>query len=173
MRTVLSALTALFFLSGTPPAQGEEGKGAQDVRGLIHEVHRAHPEHFQWKQKKAAPLHLEGFRVVLISEGRRYTVDYRWWVGGLEVYERPDGTGGDRSLMCYRDVNLDGIVDYGIRGGECVRRPITPYVPNVTTPFEEYEAYQARYERVLVALRAAITNEQLVVSQVEGLPLQP
>ena len=52
------------------------------------------------------------FRVVFLCEGERYTFDWNWWVGGIQVWIASE----DRLTLVFADTNIDGVVDFGTDG---------------------------------------------------------
>lgn len=149
---------AFILAAATLVAPTASADGVSDVRTLIQETYRADPERFIWKQMNGPDD--RGFRVVFVHEGRRYTVDHDWWTDGIQIWERPDGTGGLSVVDAYADNNSDGVVDFGADGERLYvgpdHRRLGLTGQRATQGAENRALWQRRYDRALIALAATV-----------------
>lgn len=146
------ALLACF----APPALADGTPSPQLVQDLIARTYRAAPDTFLLKRMNGPE---GGFRVVFVHEGTRYTLDHDYWVEGIQVWERPNGTGGVDGSDAYADRDDDGVVDFGTDGHYRIFAPANYHHDGSPERGLQHRAYwQERYSRAILALQATLRD---------------
>ena len=128
----------------------------KQVTDLVFRVYDAPTGKFLSKQLNG-PDH-RGFRVVFVHSGKRYTLDHEWWVDGIQIWIRPNGTSHPSvSADVLGDQNTDGVVDFGSDGH--MRIFVAPNYfgdGTVTKGLEHQPYWQKIYNEALAGLEATL-----------------
>ena len=104
-----------------------------------------------------------GFQIVFVHNGRRYTVQHNWICDGIQFFFRPNGTHGPDSRSAVIDVNSDGVVDFGGGGDNDKKTFLNPdpfssaYNQGQPVKGTEHHPYwQKEYEEMIFALKKVV-----------------
>ena len=99
-----------------------------------------------------------GFRVVYVHNGKRYTLDHDWWVDGIQIWVRPDGTSHPNPPAdAFADEDMDGVVDFGTDGDVRIFAVANHYHDGSAAMGMEHSPYwQNICNEALIGLRAAV-----------------
>lgn len=149
---VVLSTTASFATNPDPAVNREQ------LTSLVASVYDAPAHKFVLKQIDGP--NNRGFRVVFVHNGNRYTFDHDWWVGGIQIWIRPDGTSHpDVPADAFSDDNMDGIVDFGTDGHMRIFAVADHYGSHSEGEGSEHQPYwQKIYNEALVGLQATLSH---------------
>lgn len=130
----------------------------EEIENLIQATYAADPSTFLFKSLDA-PVDGEGFRVLFVYEGKRYTLDHDWFMEGIRIWVRPEE---DRHVVladALGDINADGRVNYGTNGDDKVFNAPGAFGPSHEGSGEQHRPYwQDVYEEALRGWQAALQS---------------
>ena len=147
-----------FGLLGSPALAAD-----QTLVDLIARAYTAPPYTFLL-QEFGGPYFNRQLRIVFIYRGNRYTVDLypmnnRRAPMGVNVWVRPNSTGGIRSLKGLADIDMDRRVDFGTQGSTRHFARAGLSVDGFPVQGPQYEAYWQRiYDEAIIGLEATFNR---------------
>ncbi len=161
MKKLILAFVALIVLSNLTVSAEDITKPImekEEVFSLIDSAYNAPASTFLLK-KLDRPDH-RGIRVVYVHEGRRYTLDHNWWIDGIQIWVRDDGTSDPRLANALSDTEVDGEVDSGTDGHIRIFAKKDHYHEGSSAEGLEYQSYwQDVYNQALASLRAVLRQD--------------
>lgn len=121
----------------------------QGLKALVEAVGKT-PSNYFLSKSLGGPKG-NGFRIVFIYKGEKYTVDYNWHIEGVQVWVRQNGK---KDPDVFGDQQMTGVVSFGSEEGGSKRFTLEEPIG------DEYQSYwQEKYNQMLVGLTKTLKKK--------------